>query len=150
MRIRFIGGQESSMGSMTLLETENTSLLIDCGLYRRTDLDSRHINRRFMFDPAVIRAVVLTDARAERAGNLPTLIRAGFRGDIYGTPATHDLCALMLTDILAKGTDLLVSGEMAAVERAFGRPSEAGVLNLPDVMSRKKQVAPKLMAATAR
>ena len=99
MRIRFIGGQESSMGSMTLLETENTSLLIDCGLYRRTDLDSRHINRRFMFDPAVIRAVVLTDARAERAGNLPTLIRAGFRGDIYGTPATHDLCALMLTDI---------------------------------------------------
>jgi manganese-dependent inorganic pyrophosphatase len=62
----------------------------------------------------------------------------------------HTLSALMLTDILAKGTDLLVSGEMAAVERAFGRPSEAGVLNLPDVMSRKKQVAPKLMAATAR
>jgi manganese-dependent inorganic pyrophosphatase len=62
----------------------------------------------------------------------------------------HTLSALMLTDILAKGTDLLVSGEMAAVERAFGRPSEAGVLNLPDVMSRKKQVAPKLMAASAR
>jgi manganese-dependent inorganic pyrophosphatase len=62
----------------------------------------------------------------------------------------HALSALMLTDILAKGTDLLVSGETAAVERAFGRPFEAGVLNLPEVMSRKKQVAPKLMAATAR
>jgi manganese-dependent inorganic pyrophosphatase len=62
----------------------------------------------------------------------------------------HALSALMLTDILAKETDLLVSGEMGAVERAFGRPFEAGVLNLPDVMSRKKQVAPKLMAATAR
>jgi manganese-dependent inorganic pyrophosphatase len=62
----------------------------------------------------------------------------------------HALSALMLTDILAKETDLLVSGETAAVEHAFGRPSEAGVLNLPDVMSRKKQVAPKLMAATAR
>ena len=62
----------------------------------------------------------------------------------------HALSALMLTDILAKGTDLLVSGETAAVERAFGRPSEDGVLDLPGVMSRKKEVAPKLMAAAAR
>jgi manganese-dependent inorganic pyrophosphatase len=62
----------------------------------------------------------------------------------------HALSALMLTDILAKATDLLVSGEAAAVERVFGRPLEAGVLNLPGVMSRKKQVAPKLMAATGR
>ena len=62
----------------------------------------------------------------------------------------HALSALMLTDILAKGTDLLVAGDTAAVERAFGQPSEDGVLDLPGVMSRKKQVAPKLMAATAR
>jgi manganese-dependent inorganic pyrophosphatase len=62
----------------------------------------------------------------------------------------HALSALMLTDILAKSTDLLVSGETAAVEHAFGRPSENGVIHLPDVMSRKKQVAPKLMAAAAR
>jgi manganese-dependent inorganic pyrophosphatase len=62
----------------------------------------------------------------------------------------HALSALMLTDILAKGTDLLVSGESAAVERAFGHPTEDGVFNLPGVMSRKKQVAPKLMAVTAR
>jgi manganese-dependent inorganic pyrophosphatase len=62
----------------------------------------------------------------------------------------HALSALMLTDILAKGTNLLVVGETPAVERAFGRPAADGVLNLPGVMSRKKQVAPKLMAATAR
>jgi manganese-dependent inorganic pyrophosphatase len=62
----------------------------------------------------------------------------------------HALSALMLTDILAKGTDLLVAGDTSAVERAFGQPSEDGVLDLPGVMSRKKQVAPKLMAATAR
>jgi manganese-dependent inorganic pyrophosphatase len=62
----------------------------------------------------------------------------------------HALSALMLTDILAKGTDLLVAGDTAAAERAFGQAPEDGVLNLPDVMSRKKQVAPKLMAATAR
>jgi manganese-dependent inorganic pyrophosphatase len=62
----------------------------------------------------------------------------------------HALSALMLTDILAKGTDLLVAGDTSAVERAFGQPTADGVLDLPGVMSRKKQVAPKLMAATAR
>ncbi len=62
----------------------------------------------------------------------------------------HALSALMLTDILAKGTDLLVAGDSPTVERAFGQSLQDGVLNLPDVMSRKKQVAPKLMAAAAR
>jgi manganese-dependent inorganic pyrophosphatase len=62
----------------------------------------------------------------------------------------HLLAALMVTDILAKGTDLLVAGELAPVERAFGRAADGGVLELPGVMSRKKQVAPKLMAAAAR
>ncbi len=62
----------------------------------------------------------------------------------------HALSALMLTDILAKGTDLLVAGDTAAAERAFGQATRDGVFNLPDVMSRKKQVAPKLMAAATR
>jgi manganese-dependent inorganic pyrophosphatase len=62
----------------------------------------------------------------------------------------HALSALMLTDILARGTDLLVTGDTSAAERAFGQPTRDGVLDLPGVMSRKKQVAPKLMAATAR
>jgi manganese-dependent inorganic pyrophosphatase len=70
--------------------------------------------------------------------------------DAFREREGHVLSALMLTDILAKGTDLLVAGEKAAAERAFGRRSEDGVLDLPGVMSRKKQVAPKLMAAAAR
>lgn len=55
--------------------------------------------------------------------------------------------ALMVTDILAKGTELLVTGETAVVERAFGVEATDGVLDLPGVMSRKKQVAPRLLAA---
>jgi manganese-dependent inorganic pyrophosphatase len=62
----------------------------------------------------------------------------------------HALSALMLTDILAKSTNLVVSGEKALAEHAFGRSLEDGMIPLPGVMSRKKQVAPKLMAATAR
>jgi manganese-dependent inorganic pyrophosphatase len=62
----------------------------------------------------------------------------------------HLLSALMVTDILAKGSDLLVAGDLAPVERAFDSEADEGVLDLPGVMSRKKQVAPKLLAAAAR
>jgi manganese-dependent inorganic pyrophosphatase len=59
----------------------------------------------------------------------------------------HALMALMVTDILAKGTKLLVAGDLAPVERAFGLDADGGVLDLPGVMSRKKQVVPPLLAA---
>jgi manganese-dependent inorganic pyrophosphatase len=61
----------------------------------------------------------------------------------------HALVALMVTDIMGKGSKLYVSGERPAVARAFGRERDdgAGVIDLPGVMSRKKQVAPKLLAA---
>lgn len=61
----------------------------------------------------------------------------------------HVLAALMVTDIVAHGTELYVSGERAPVERAFEQPAPDGVLELPGVMSRKKQVAPKVLAALA-
>jgi manganese-dependent inorganic pyrophosphatase len=59
----------------------------------------------------------------------------------------HLLVALMVTDILAQGTELYASGDKAALERAFDRRVQDGVIELPGVMSRKKQVAPKLLAA---
>jgi manganese-dependent inorganic pyrophosphatase len=59
----------------------------------------------------------------------------------------HVLSALMVTDILEKHTSLLVAGDVSAAERAFGTPAEDGVLELPGVMSRKKQVAPQLLGA---
>jgi manganese-dependent inorganic pyrophosphatase len=62
----------------------------------------------------------------------------------------HVLSALMVTDILAKGTELFVAGDKASIEQAFGRAPDGGILSLPGVISRKKQVAPKLLAAAAR
>lgn len=59
----------------------------------------------------------------------------------------HVLSALMVTDILEKHTQLLVAGDVAAAERAFGTPAQDGILDLPGVMSRKKQVAPPLLGA---
>jgi manganese-dependent inorganic pyrophosphatase len=53
----------------------------------------------------------------------------------------------MVTDVMAKGTDLLVAGDTSAVARAFGAESEDSTIELPGVMSRKKEVAPRLLAA---
>jgi manganese-dependent inorganic pyrophosphatase len=57
------------------------------------------------------------------------------------------LCALMLTDIMSKNTKMLVAGEHVPLERIFDQTMADGMLDLPGVMSRKKQVAPKLLAA---
>jgi manganese-dependent inorganic pyrophosphatase len=57
---------------------------------------------------------------------------------------------LMVTDIVTKGTELLASGDRGTLERAFEQPAEDGLVRLPGVMSRKKQVAPKLLAAAGR
>ena len=62
----------------------------------------------------------------------------------------YSVFALMVTDILSKGTELLAAGEQGPLQRAFGRPTADGVVSLPGVMSRKKQVAPKLLDAAAR
>jgi manganese-dependent inorganic pyrophosphatase len=59
----------------------------------------------------------------------------------------HAIAALMVTDIVARGTTLLVAGHVEAVARAFGeQPGEEGAITLPGVMSRKKQVAPKILS----
>jgi manganese-dependent inorganic pyrophosphatase len=62
----------------------------------------------------------------------------------------YSVFALMVTDIVTKGTELLASGDRATIERAFDQPADNGVVSLPGIMSRKKQVAPKLLAAATR
>jgi manganese-dependent inorganic pyrophosphatase len=59
----------------------------------------------------------------------------------------HLFSALMVTDIVEQGTDLLCAGDCAPIERVFDAEARDRVINLPGVMSRKKQVAPKLLAA---
>jgi manganese-dependent inorganic pyrophosphatase len=62
----------------------------------------------------------------------------------------YSVFALMVTDIMSKGTELIASGDRATLERAFDQPVSDGIVSLPGVMSRKKQVAPKLLTAAAR
>lgn len=82
---------------MCLLQTENYNILVDCGLdYEKgTYLEE---NQQFPFDPSTIDVVILTHAHIDHSGNLPTLIRMGFEGQILCTPPTADLSELLLLD----------------------------------------------------
>jgi len=82
---------------MHLLEVDQYKILIDCGLDYEKDR-SIQSNENFPFDPSEIDVVILTHAHIDHSGNLPTLIRMGFEGQILCTPATADLTELLLLD----------------------------------------------------
>lgn len=97
MKLTIWGAARQVTGSMHLLEINNFRILIDCGLdyERNTWLES---NEQFPFSPSEINLVILTHAHIDHSGNLPTLIRYGFEGQILCTPATADLAELLLLD----------------------------------------------------
>src|SRR5437764_6714479 len=99
--VTFWGAAQSVTGSMHLVEAGPLRILLDCGLVRADGGnrdEARQRNRTFPFDPASLTAVVLSHAHVDHCGNLPNLVRQGFRGPIYCTPATRDLIAVMLAD----------------------------------------------------
>ncbi len=98
MQISFLGAARTVTGSMHLLEVAGRRILLDCGLYQGPRKEAFERNRTFPFDPKSVDAVVLSHAHIDHSGNLPTLVRAGFRGDIHATFATRDLCGAMLPD----------------------------------------------------
>lgn len=97
MNLTIWGAAQQVTGSMHLLQTDQYQILIDCGLdYERNS--SQEQNEEFPFNPAEIDVVILTHAHIDHSGNLPTLIRMGFRGQILCTHATKDLAELLLLD----------------------------------------------------
>ena len=98
MRVQFWGGARSVTGTMHLLQVNGYQVLLDCGLYQGSRKKAFEINRNFPFDARHIDAVLLSHAHIDHSGNLPSLVKAGFKGKIYATSATRDLDALMLLD----------------------------------------------------
>ena len=98
VKLTFWGAAGTVTGSMHLLETGGNRFLLDCGLYqgRRKDADAK--NRHLPFPASSIDAVVLSHAHIDHSGNLPSLVKNGFAGPIFTTPATVDLCNWMLRD----------------------------------------------------
>lgn len=98
MHVRFWGAAREVTGSMHLVDTGRSRVLLDCGLYQGHRKNAFERNRDLPFDASSIDAVVLSHAHLDHAGNLPSLVRSGFRGRIWATHATVDLCAHMLMD----------------------------------------------------
>jgi metallo-beta-lactamase family protein len=98
LTVTFWGAARTVTGSMHLVETAGKKFLLDCGLYQGRRAEAHERNMKFPFEPKRIDAVVLSHAHVDHCGNLPNLVRQGFSGPIYCTPATRDLVAIMLAD----------------------------------------------------
>ena len=99
MTIQFLGAAEEVTGSKHLLTTDSGKrILLDCGMYQGKGMETDADNRQLGFDPASIDCVILTHAHIDHSGLIPYIWRLGFRGDVFCTPATRDLCAIMFQD----------------------------------------------------
>ena len=95
MKITFLGAAHEVTGSCTLIETNGKNILVDCGMEQGADIFE---NQEIPVNPNDIECVLLTHAHIDHSGNLPLLYKNGFRGKIYATNETSDLCEIMLPD----------------------------------------------------
>lgn len=94
-----MGATREVTGSKHLITTKKgLKILLDCGMYQGKGLDTDAMNRDLGFDPAEIDFLILSHAHIDHSGLIPYIFKLGFRGTILCTPATRDLCAIMLAD----------------------------------------------------
>lgn len=98
MRIQFCGADRTVTGSCHLLEHEGSRVLLDCGLFHGPRAQTRHLNEWLPDNAANADAVILSHGHLDHCGKLPVLVRAGFRGPVYCTPATTDVARIVLID----------------------------------------------------
>lgn len=97
-RILFHGAAGEVTGSMHLIGIDGHWVALDCGLYQGKRAAAEAKNREWPVPAKKIAAVLLSHAHIDHSGRLPLLVKEGFEGPIYCTPATRDLCAIMLPD----------------------------------------------------
>lgn len=98
MKITFLGATRTVTGSNFLVETNDKKFLVDCGLYQGQDKEILLNTEEFMYNPSDIDFMLLTHAHIDHSGRIPKLYKDGYRGPIYATKATVDLCSIMLPD----------------------------------------------------
>ena len=98
MKLTVLGAARTVTGSMHLIEHLGQKLLIDCGIFQGKREESYFVNLHFPFDPGEIDAMILSHAHIDHSGNIPNLVKQGFRGKIYTTDASEDLADIMLRD----------------------------------------------------
>lgn len=98
MKITFLGAAKTVTGSCYLVETVAYKFLVDCGMFQGHSKENALNEETFAFNPSEIDFILLTHAHIDHSGRIPKVYKDGFRGDIYCTKATADLCRIMLPD----------------------------------------------------
>ncbi|MGN6617947.1 MAG: MBL fold metallo-hydrolase RNA specificity domain-containing protein [Ilyomonas sp.] len=99
MKISFHGAAQTVTGSKHLLTLDNgTEILFDCGMFQGVGKETDVLNSNFGFDPSHVKYLLLSHAHIDHSGLIPRLVKEGFNGKIFCTPATKDLAAILLED----------------------------------------------------
>ncbi len=98
MYLQFHGAAEGVTGSLHRIHANDVDILLDCGLYQGHRAEANQLNREVPKWAVGAHALILSHAHIDHSGNIPTLSRRGFAGNIYCTPPTRDLCSVMLRD----------------------------------------------------
>lgn len=98
MQLRFLGAAQTVTGSQHLLEINGSKIMLDCGLYQGRRQEAIQRNRTFQFPVKELDAVLLSHAHIDHSGNLPNLVKSGYRGPIHAQRASAHLTRIMLED----------------------------------------------------
>ncbi|MCX6002563.1 MAG: MBL fold metallo-hydrolase, partial [Chloroflexi bacterium] len=135
INLTFHGAARTVTGSRHLLDINSYRILLDCGLFQGRRADTYERNLNFAFDPKSLNAVIISHAHMDHLGDLPNLVRSGYKGDVHCTSATLDLANIMLTD-----SANIQEGDIDYVNKVRRRHNEPAV----EPLYRKSAVPPTL------
>ncbi len=98
IRLTFHGAARGVTGSKHLIDFDDYKILLDCGLFQGRRKDTYEKNLKLPFEPSLVDTLILSHSHIDHVGNVPTLVKQGFKGDIHCTLATADLVGIMLLD----------------------------------------------------
>jgi metallo-beta-lactamase family protein len=124
MELQFYGAVRSVTGSMHMLHANGHQVLMECGMYQGKRAETTRRNRNLPFDASKVDACTLSHAHIDHSGNLPNLVKSGYKGRVLATHATADLAKILLEDsahIQAKDVEYVNRKESAKAKKSGKR-----------------------------
>lgn len=147
MKLGFYGAAREVTGSKHLVQVNGKNILLDCGMFQGHRKEAAEKNKDLMFDASKIDMVILSHAHIDHSGDLPYLVKQGFKGPIYTISATKDLCSHMLMDsayIQQREVEYILKRKGQVVEPLYTEEEVMETLKLMTTVPyhRKTEIAP--------